>query len=394
MPTQTSTALSALTETRQAIEAAWDAARSRLPSNPLWCIVFAGPDRDLSLIQSVLVEKAPGAVILGCHTAGEFTEQGLAHNAVALMLVSSDELLVAGKTATGARADPLVLAKALASNWAALSAKAAARGLGASTSVMLVDGLAGSGDRVVKEYQGATRVFQQIVGGAAGDEGRFSSTGVLGPDGATSDGAAVAQIFGRRPWGAGAAHGLAPASKRMTVTKAKGSSLIEIDGRPAFEAYQAHAATKGVTLTEANRGAFLIGNEIGVYFLDNLHHARAPVGVETDGSLKLVADITEGASICILDGEPDSMVAACREAAMQAKTSLKGHPAAGVLVFDCVCRGMILGAKGFEREIEAVRHVFPGVPVLGFLTYGEIARFGGRLDGWHNTTSVVAAIPG
>ncbi|MBS1153045.1 MAG: hypothetical protein H6Q89_4743 [Myxococcaceae bacterium] len=29
----------------------------------------------------------------------------------------------------------------------------------------------------------------------------------------------------------------------------------------------------------------------------------------------------------------------------------------------------------------------------GFLSYGEIARFRGRLDGWHNTTTVVTAIP-
>ena len=45
------------------------------------------------------------------------------------------------------------------------------------------------------------------------------------------------------------------------------------------------------------------------------------------------------------------------------------------------------------REIDAIRKVFPDTPVAGFLTYGEIARFRGRLDGWHNTTTVVAAIP-
>src|SRR5450432_14739 len=28
-----------------------------------------------------------------------------------------------------------------------------------------------------------------------------------------------------------------------------------------------------------------------------------------------------------------------------------------------------------------------------FLTYGEIARYRGRFDGWHNTTAVVTAIP-
>ncbi|MBM4782105.1 MAG: hypothetical protein GQE15_30875 [Archangiaceae bacterium] len=393
MTTQTSTSLSTLSDTRQATRQAFEAARTKLSATPAWVLVFAGPDRELSLVEETLRELAPHAVVLGCHTAGEFTEGGLAHGSVALMLVASDELLISAVTASGARADPVGMAQRLASSWSEQAARAAARGLGASTSVLLVDGLAGSGDRVVKEYQGATRVFQQIVGGAAGDEGRFVSTGVLGPGGVTTDGAAVAQVFSRQPWGAGAGHGLSPASKRMKVTKAKGSTLVEIDGRPAFEAYVAHARSKGVELDDENRGRYLIGNEIGVFFLDTLHHARAPVGVEPDGSLKLVADIAEGASICILDGAPDAMVVACREAAQQAKASLKGQACAGVLVFDCVCRGMILGPLGFEREIDAVRQVFPGVPVLGFLTYGEIARFGGRLDGWHNTTSVVAALP-
>jgi hypothetical protein len=63
-----------------------------------------------------------------------------------------------------------------------------------------------------------------------------------------------------------------------------------------------------------------------------------------------------------------------------------------VVLFDCVCRGMILEG-GFGKEIDAVRSVFPDAPVAGLLTYGEIARFKGRLDGWHNATAVVTAIP-
>ncbi len=310
-----------------------------------------------------------------------------------MMLLSSDELVVGGATSAGARSDSGAVSAGLAHSWEATASLAADRGFGAATSILLVDGLAGSGDRIVKEYQTKTRLLQQIVGGAAGDEGRFASTGVFGQGGSTSDGAAVAQLFGRVPWGAGAGHGLAPASRRMRVTKAKASCLMELDGKPAIEAYRAHAAERGVTLTAQNQGQYLIENEIGVFFLDALHHARAPVGVNADGSLRLVADIQEGATVCILEGEPETMVQACNKAARDAKANLKGVRAAGVLVFDCVCRGMIL-KESFDREIEAVRSVFPDVPVAGFLTYGEIARFGGRLDGWHNSTSVVAAIPG
>ena len=84
---------------------------------------------------------------------------------------------------------------------------------------------------------------------------------------------------------------------------------------------------------------------------------------------------------------------AARAAAEEAKQNLAGRPAAGVLLFDCVCRGMIL-KEAFRREVEAVRQVFGDAPIVGFLTYGEIARYQGKLDGWHNATAVVVAIPG
>ena len=63
-----------------------------------------------------------------------------------------------------------------------------------------------------------------------------------------------------------------------------------------------------------------------------------------------------------------------------------------MLLFDCICRGAILGDE-FDQEVRAIRAVFPEAPMAGFLTYGEIARYSGRLDGWHNTTAVVVAIP-
>ena len=179
---------------------------------------------------------------------------------------------------------------------------------------------------------------------------------------AAPDSAVAAHIFDKAQWGVGVDHGLRPKTKRMTVTKAKRAVLYELDGRPAFDVYKDYAAEKGVALDPKTAGSFLVGNELGVFFLDELHHARAPVGVGAAGELNLVADIEEGASVCILDGEPDSMVEACQRAATEAKANLKGAKAAGVLVFDCVCRGMILGDK-FQREIDAVRKVFPDVPV-------------------------------
>ena len=125
---------------------------------------------------------------------------------------------------------------------------------------------------------------------------------------------------------------------------------------------------------------------------DEIKRARAPLSVGADGSLTCAAEVPQGAHVAILDGKPDSMVAAARQAAEEALQNLQGQTPAGVLLFDCVCRGLIL-KDGFQREIDAVREVMGEVPVAGFLTYGEIASYSGRIESWHNTTAVALAIP-
>jgi methyl-accepting chemotaxis protein len=178
----------------------------------------------------------------------------------------------------------------------------------------------------------------------------------------------------------------------MRVTKAEGNVVAEIDGQPAFAAYEKHAASRGISLTADNASAYMIANELGVHFFERIGRARAPLSVGPGGSLVCAAEVPKGSMVSILDGDPDSMVSAARAAAEEARTSLEGAAAAGILLFDCVCRGMIL-KDDFRREIEAVCSVFPGVPLAGFLTYGEIARSHVKLDAWHNATAVVVAIP-
>jgi hypothetical protein len=178
----------------------------------------------------------------------------------------------------------------------------------------------------------------------------------------------------------------------MRVTKANGNVVQEIEGQPAFTVYEKHAAERGVRLNKRNTGSYLIANELGIHFFERISRARAPLSVGADGSLVCAGDIPRGSMVSILDGDAGSMVAAARSAADQARAQLGKREAAGILLFDCVCRGMILKNE-FEREVEAVRSIFPDTPIAGFLTYGEIARSHDNLDGWHNATAVVVAIP-
>jgi hypothetical protein len=353
--------------------------------------VFAAPTLSLTECLRGAAQTARGAKLVGCTTAGEFTERGLTHGGVVVLLLSTDSPHLV-TTATGVAADPKAAGRALSQGFHRTAEAARPKGFISPTTVTLVDGLSGAGEKFVESIVENTQALHQVVGGAAGDEGKFQATHVGDPERAGSDMAAAIHVFSRSPWGVGIGHGLEPTTDKMRVTRAKANVVHEIDGRPAFEVYREHARKRGVALSAASAGEYLIANELGILVAGKVSRARAPLSVGSDGSLTCAAEVPQGAHVAILDGKPDAMVAAARTAAAEALQNLQGREPAGVLLFDCVCRGLIL-KDGFQREIDAVRAVMGDIPVAGFLTYGEIASYSGRIESWHNTTAVAVAIP-
>jgi hypothetical protein len=393
MGTRTGSGVSTLAQTSIATaEAVRMAMRNLDGARPLFGFVFISPKRRLSEALAAAREVGSGADFIGCTTAGEITERGLIHDGVVAMVVASDELLHRTAVVTDVKNKGDHAVRELCAEFDGLGTASRAKHYIDSTTVTLVDGLNGLGEGLINGLVKSTRKAHQVVGGAAGDEGAFKATQVGGGLVAGTDSTAALHVFSALPWGIGVDHGLRPSTAKMVVTRAERNVVYEIDGKPAFKVYQEYAQKKGVTLTPENAGSFLVNNEIGVYFLNQLQRARAPLSIGSDGSLNCAASIEQGASITILDGQKDELVNAATRAAEEAKAQLNGAPAAGVLLFDCICRGSILGGQ-FRREIDAIKSVFPDVPITGFLTYGEIARYKGRLDGWHNATAVVAAIP-
>jgi methyl-accepting chemotaxis protein len=393
MPKFVGTGMSSRVEARKAAEEAARGALRRLGgARPSFGFVFASPDVDLGAAVSEVQRVADCHDILGSSTAGQFTETGRSDGGLVVMLVAADNASHCMEFGRRLKLEHRSIAERFAG--AAAEAKIAARAAGRRhlTTVVLTDGLAGTGEELVHQMFEQSTSVAQIVGGAAGDAGRFRETLVAAGQACASDAAAVLHVFDANSWGVGLNHGLRPTTKPMRVTRSQGNVLHAIEGQPAFEAYRRHAHERGVALTRENAPPYMIANELGVHFFSSLSRARAPLSVGDDGSLTCAAPVPEGSFVSILDGEPESMIAAARAAAEEARERLGKAKPAGVLLFDCVCRGMIL-REAFSSEIDAVRSVFGDVPVAGFLTYGEIAQYAGRLEGWHNATAVVVAIP-
>jgi hypothetical protein len=388
MGTIVGTGASIAPNTALAVQEAVRTAQRGLGKQPaLFGFLFSAPDRDLGSVLKAATEASGCANIIGASTAGEFTEAGLSHGGVVVMLVSGDGTTCRTAMARGLAEDHGKVAAELDSAVFGARQAAASRDQRRLTTVLLTDGLAGKGEELVVELHERAQAAQ-IVGGAAGDEGAFIETRVGCGSEAASDAAAAAHIFSARPWGVGVGHGLRPTTKPMRVTKASGNVVHQVNNAPAFEIYKAHAAQRGVKLTPSGASPYMIANELGIHFFDKISRARAPLSVGADGSLTCAAAIPEGAMISILDGEPDAMITAAVAAAEEAREHLTGATSR-CPAFDCVCRGMIQ-REDFPAEIAAVRKGFRRRARGGIFTYGEIARYTGRLEGWHNTTAVVS----
>ncbi len=359
---------------------------------PVLVVVFASTAQPLGEVVRHLAPSVGGAVLLGASTAGEFTEKGDAKGAVCAFALAGDYKVYAGM---GRR---LKEAPAEAVKHAISELPRTIPGYGHRTGILLLDPLAGNGEEVTLLTASHLGADEPLAGGAAGDDLHMASTLVSCGTDAASDALVVAQIFSKQALGLGVCHGHTPLSEPLRVTRASGNVVEQIDGRPAWDVWLERTTTRArergvdlATMPAADEGAYLLRYEAGIAAGTELK-IRAPLSRSANGAISFACGIPEGTVFRITESAPESQVASAREAARRARAQLGGSTAAGALVFDCICRNLILG-DGFSAAVKGMSEELGGVPLAGFETYGEIALDAGDLSGFHNTTSVVLAFP-
>ncbi len=367
--------------------------RSKLGATPpALVLAFASTKQPLGEVTAILAKEFVGATVLGASTAGEFTERGDLKSAVSAFAAAGDFKVFAG-IGTGLKADP---ARAVGAALEGLPSSLP--GYPHSTGILLLDPLAGNGEEVTLLIAAQVGESESLVGGAAGDDLQMKQTFVALGGRAATDAMVFARVFSKSPLGLGVCHGHTPLSTPLRVTKAAGNVVSEIEGRPAWDVWREHtkksAKAHGIdleTLAAKDEISYLLRYEAGLANGAQFK-IRAPLARSADGSISFACGIPEGSVIRITESVPEAQVTSAREAAHRAKEALSRRPIAGALVFDCICRNLILG-EAFARAVRGISQELGNVPVAGFETYGEIALAAGDMSGFHNTTSVVLAFP-
>jgi len=407
-----------------AMDATREAMAAISPDEPDFCQVFCSPAYDYEAVlwgaRSVIGSEAE---IVGCSSSGEFTEAGAGDGTVTVGVVSSDSLQFFSSISTELSADPeRCLFEAV--HDLPSDTDPAVDGYPHRTVINLHDGMAGIGNKVTKlTEQYLDGEDTPVVGGSAGDDLQLQQTHVFRNGRVETDAVVLALIASEKPLPVTVNHGHEPISEAMTVTRADGSTVYELDGRPAFEAWQDAIRedameTYGIDVDELEAGSddlvMLLGRyELGIEsepetesggltsriksFIERKlistkgYNIRWPgQTTDTQGPLDFAVTVSEGTELRVTHSNKPDQVSAVRTAAENATSELDGG-AAGGFVYDCACRAMILG-DDFDEAVDAIQDTVDA-PFAGFETYGEVCSADDDYTGYHNTASVILLFP-
>lgn len=241
-------------------------------------------------------------------------------------------------------------------------------------------------------FQGAYRVVGPqvpIAGGAAGDEQRFIRTFVFHDGNVLEEGAAALWIASDHPLHAMLGHGWAPIGVPLLVTRAEGTEIIELNGRPAAIVYEEQLGLRPGQLTADAFWDTSIHHPFGLLQYDGtavIRMARAKTARET--LIIQGCSPPSGSAVQVMTGTADTLLGVTETVVGAA---LAGQAEAGVvLTFSCAARAMMFGARAPE-EAQRLQAAAGEVPIFGFCCCGEFARTSGVL-GTHNATLTALAL--
>ncbi|MBU0744683.1 MAG: FIST C-terminal domain-containing protein, partial [Gammaproteobacteria bacterium] len=261
---------------------------------------------------------------------------------------------------------------------------------------------AGKGEETAMAMLGVLGSNMKFAGGSAGDDLKMKETMVFSDDKVLSDAVSLALLASKKPVIIAVQHGHAPISPPLTVTKSEANIVYEIDGKPALEVWKKYAGedakkSLGIDVNKLqdhseDLARFATRYEAGLYLGGEDYKIRWPGStIITSGPMTFSTTISEGTVLRIMSSSTDNQILCSHRAAETIIDKLKGEKLAGVVVFDCVARGMIL-QDGFQKALDAKKEVLKA-PFIGFQTYGEFAMEMGQMTGFHNATTVILAIP-
>ncbi len=164
--------------------------------------------------------------------------------------------------------------------------------------------------------------------------------------------------------------------QQMTLTAVDGLTIISIDGHPALDIYHKylgiHPDDEDIYLVEFP----LLIERHGIQI------ARNPVSADTDGSVRLVADVYPDEKVRLGYLNIDLVLANTQNLLAQLET----FAPEAIYLYSCICRRFTL-----QQDVELETYPLQALaPVAGFFTSGEFYKNGDHLQLLNSSQIVIA----
>ncbi|WP_035074728.1 FIST signal transduction protein [Maridesulfovibrio zosterae] len=184
-------------------------------------------------------------------------------------------------------------------------------------------------------------------------------------------------------------HGWTPVKGPFKVTESEGNVIKSLDWMPAFNIYREVIRDhSGQYISKENFERVSMSYPFGISMMFCDHIVRDPVKMTDDGSLVCVGGVEEGAFVDILHGNSESLIEASRTIATNHDILNLGEKSVALIV-DCISRAIFM-ADSFEEELKAIN--LPDIPLIGMLSFGEIATQTQESLEFHNKTTVLSVL--
>ncbi|NNF52549.1 MAG: hypothetical protein HKN59_08945 [Gammaproteobacteria bacterium] len=309
-----------------------------------------------------LSEVYPGALLVGCTTAGEIMGNDVHDNSVVTTAIQFDSTTVRSAT--------LQLHDAADSFSAGEKLAEELNDENLACVLIFSDGLNVNGSELVRGITSVVGYDLPVTGGLAGDGDRFEGTLVGCGTPAASHRVAAVGLYGKGlRTGHGSVGGWDAFGPRREITRSEGNVLFELDGEPALALYKKYLGEEAANLPGS---ALLFPLAIASPDSSDIQIVRTVLAVDDETqSMTFAGDVPEGFAAQLMRANSERLIDGAGEAARVADyAKLEGRKLA-VLV-SCVGRKMVLGQRAGE-EIEAVSEQLGSTAMqIGYYSYGEI----------------------
>lgn len=348
-------------------EAANDLQKKIGEKTPSIMIVLASSIFDQQEMLKGIRHILPNIPLVGCTTAGAIVDQRIIEHGIVVIALCSDTISFYPIKVENISAGMLGAGKNFGEQ-----AQTHAHNK-PSMALIFSDALSGNGTELVRGVLGVLGGNFPIIGGAAADDMNFKKTYQYYNDEVLTNAVVGCVLEGAVRFAVGADHGWQPIGDTMLVTKAKGTTLYELDHKPAFSIYQDYFGARAKDFKETLSLA-AVSYPLGMAIQGTPGYMiRVPLSVQDDGSIVCGAEVLEGSSVSLMLGTVNSAIEAAQETTKRLGLTTSDIKPRIIFLSNCVARKILYGDRIVEELTAIKKMAGEEAHIVGFYSYGQIA---------------------